>query len=124
VTPTWLEPEAAVWVDHPGTIIHMIPCQIAALEQVRAFLSGTSESTLTRAAAAVERYAAITQVLRQFGYRRCHAAIKDVLELSAAADEILASATHALGTTVRYDRQDHSVLSRTHGQVCTQVFRS
>ena len=57
----------------------MNPSQVATLDQVRAFLSGTSESTFTPAAADAERYAAITHVLRQFGYRRCSRIDKGVL---------------------------------------------
>ena len=46
----------------------MNPGQITTLEQVRAFLSGTTESTFTSAASDADRYAVIAQVLRQFAY--------------------------------------------------------
>lgn len=49
-------------------IIQMNASHVTTLEQVQAFLAGTTESTFTPVATDAERYATIAQVLRQFVY--------------------------------------------------------
>jgi transposase InsO family protein len=67
------------WVDHLRMIVHMHSDQLVTLDQVRAFLAGTSDATFSPAASDADRYQLIVSVLCRFQYARATRADKGLL---------------------------------------------
>ena len=63
--------KARFGIDHHCMVIDMNDAKLATIEQLRNWLAGVSEVTLTPLASVRQRYEFIEQVLRRFGYA-CH----------------------------------------------------
>ena len=58
------------WIDHRPMVIDMNESKLATIEQVRNWLAGVSDVTLSPLASVRQRYEFIEQVVRRFGYTR------------------------------------------------------
>lgn len=71
--------EARGWVDHLRMIVHMHSDQLVTLDQVRAFLVGTSDIAFSPAESEADRYRLIASVLCRFEYARASRSDKGLL---------------------------------------------